>query len=117
HHQVVEYPVPGISLTDRIGLALMNAADVLAVISPHSSRTLILHGHRHIEWTGSTGSTVLCSAPSVTLGKEEYRGRFTIHEFAVGTNGIQLRTNEHVKIALDAHAQDNARRIPSQKAA
>src|SRR6185503_17958589 len=41
HHQVVEYPVLGISLSDRIGLALMNAADLLATISPHAERVLI----------------------------------------------------------------------------
>src|SRR5215471_3238846 len=59
HHQVVEYPVPGISLSDRVGLALMNAADVLAAITPYASRTLVLHGHRHVDWIGSTGNTVL----------------------------------------------------------
>jgi hypothetical protein len=103
HHQVVEYPVPGISLSDRVGLALMNASDVLAAIAPDASRTLILHGHRHVDWIGATGDTVLCSAPSVTLGPEKYRGRFTIHEFVLGTNGsIQLTANERVKVTTDA---------------
>src|SRR5215471_16757011 len=37
HHQVVEYPVLGINLRDRIGLALMNAPDLLAVIAPQSA--------------------------------------------------------------------------------
>jgi 3',5'-cyclic AMP phosphodiesterase CpdA len=107
HHQVVEYPVPGISLSDRVGLALMNAADVLAAIAPHASRTLVLHGHRHVDWIGSTGNTVLCSAPSVTLGAEKYRGRFTIHEFALGTNGsIELTANERVKVIGGARQLD-----------
>ena len=100
HHQVVEYPVLGISLSDRIGLALMNAADLLAVITPHAARTVILHGHRHVDWIGITGQTVLCSAPSVTLGMEQYRGRFTIHEFTVSGEGkIQITANQRVKVS------------------
>jgi 3',5'-cyclic AMP phosphodiesterase CpdA len=100
HHQVVEYPVLGISLSDRIGLALMNAADLLAVITPHAARTVILHGHRHVDWIGITGQTVLCSAPSVTLGMEQYRGRFNIHEFTVSGGGkIQITANQRVKVS------------------
>lgn len=100
HHQVVEYPVLGINLRDRIGLALMNAPDLLAAIKPHAKRTVVLHGHRHIDWLGITGATVLCSAPSVTLGMEQYRGRFNIHEFSVGSTGrIQITANEHVKVS------------------
>jgi 3',5'-cyclic AMP phosphodiesterase CpdA len=118
HHQVVEYPVPGISLSDRVGLALMNAPDVLAAITLHGSRTLVLHGHRHVDWIGSTGNTVLCSAPSVTLGAEKYRGRFTIHEFAVGTNGsIRLTANERVQIASAARQWDSLGGSRSQEAA
>jgi 3',5'-cyclic AMP phosphodiesterase CpdA len=106
HHQIVEYPVPGISLGDRVGLALMNASDVLAAISPHASRTLVLHGHRHVDWIGATGNTVLCSGPSVTLGPDKYRGRFTIHEFTVGDNGsIRLTANERVKVTSSNRAQ------------
>jgi 3',5'-cyclic AMP phosphodiesterase CpdA len=118
HHQIVEYPVPGISLSDRVGLALMNAADVLAAITPHASRTLVLHGHRHVDWIGSTGNTVLCSAPSVTLGAEKYRGRFTIHEFALGINGsIQLTANERVKVIGGAGQLDGLEESRSREAA
>ena len=48
----------GISLSDRIGLALINGADLLAVITPHAARTVILHGHRHVDWMGITGQTM-----------------------------------------------------------
>jgi 3',5'-cyclic AMP phosphodiesterase CpdA len=100
HHQIVEYPVLGISLSDRVGLALMNAADVLAAIAPHASRILILHGHRHVDWIGTTGKTVLCSAPSVTLGREQYRHHFVIHEFSVEANGcIQLTANQRIEVS------------------
>lgn len=102
HHQVVEYPVASISLRDRIGLALVNATDVLAAITPHAARVLILHGHRHRDWIGACGDVVLCSAPSVTLGSyngEKYRGSFYIHNLASGAGGIQLLSTERVKVA------------------
>ena len=102
HHQVVEYPVASISLTDRIGLALVNAADVLAAIAPHASRCLVLHGHRHRDWIGTCQDVVLCSAPSVTMGSQggTYRGSFHVHEFAVGAGGgIRLTATERVKVS------------------
>lgn len=103
HHQVVEYPVASISLTDRIGLALVNASDVLAAIAPHASRCLILHGHRHRDWIGTCRNVVLCSAPSVTMGSQgegKYHGSFHVHEFALGVDGgIRLHTTERVKVS------------------
>ena len=104
HHQVVEYPVASISLRYRIGLALVNAPDVLAAIAPYASRVLILHGHRHTDWIGTCGDVVLCSAPSVSLGSshgaEKYRGSFHVHEFATSADGgIRLITTERVKVA------------------
>jgi hypothetical protein len=102
HHQVVEYPVASISLTDRIGLALVNAPDVLAAIAPHASRCLVLHGHRHRDWIGTCQDVVLCSAPSVTMGSQgegTYRGSFHIHEFAIGGGNIRLTATERVKVS------------------
>ena len=104
HHQVVEYPVASISLRYRIGLALVNAPDVLAAIAPYASRVLILHGHRHTDWIGTCGDVVLCSAPSVSLGsshgEEKYRGSFHIHDLTFGADGgIRLTTTERVKVA------------------
>jgi 3',5'-cyclic AMP phosphodiesterase CpdA len=104
HHQVVEYPVASISLRYRIGLALVNAPDVLAAIAPYASRVLILHGHRHTDWIGTCGDVVLCSAPSVSLGsshgEEKYRGSFHVHKIASGADGgIRLITTERVKVA------------------
>ena len=92
-----------ISLTDRIGLALVNAPDVLAAIAPHASRCLVLHGHRHRDWIGTCQDVVLCSAPSVTMGSQEdetYRGSFHVHEFAIGADGgIRLTATERVKVS------------------
>jgi 3',5'-cyclic AMP phosphodiesterase CpdA len=100
HHQLVEYPVPSISLTDRIGLALVNAKDVLKAIAPFASRCLIMHGHRHWDWMGISRGVILCSAPSVTMGSQETsHGSFYIHEIAVGAEGnIRLTTAERVRL-------------------
>jgi 3',5'-cyclic AMP phosphodiesterase CpdA len=103
HHQVVEYPVTSISLTDRIGLALVNAPDVLNAITPHASRCLVLHGHRHRDWIGVSRGVVLCSAPSTTLvsqGGDLYRGGFYIHKIKIGVDAnIQLTALDRVRLS------------------
>src|SRR5262249_52979939 len=68
HHAIVEYPDVTIPLRDRVGLALLNARDLLAAISPYGARVMVFHGHRHWEWIGVCGDIVICSAPSVSLG-------------------------------------------------
>jgi 3',5'-cyclic AMP phosphodiesterase CpdA len=102
HHQVVEYPLTSIGLRDRIGLALINAPDVLAAIAPHAHRTLVLHGHRHRDWIGICGGVILCSAPSTALGSydgEMYHGSFHIHELDTGRGGsVRLITTKRVKV-------------------
>jgi 3',5'-cyclic AMP phosphodiesterase CpdA len=102
HHQVVEYPVPSISLRDRIGLALVNAPDVLATVMPYASSVLILHGHRHVDWIGTWRDVVLCSAPSTTLGSSgagKYQGSFHVHELALGSDGgVRLMTTQRVQV-------------------
>ena len=100
HHQIVEYPLTSINLRDRLGLALVNASDVLAAMAPHAKRILVFHGHRHRDWIGTCGGVVLCSAPSVALGShggDMYRGSFRIHEVAIGAGGsLHLTTTEQV---------------------
>lgn len=102
HHQIVEYPLTSIGLRDRIGLALMNAPDVLAAIAPHAQRTLVLHGHRHRDWIGVCGGVTLCSAPSAALGSyngKMYEGSFHIHELGSGKDGsVRLIATERVKV-------------------
>ena len=92
HHQVVEYPAPSISLTDRIGLALVNAPDVLDAVARHSPRCVILHGHRHRDWIGTCSGVVLCSAPSVTLD-----GSFFIHELAAAQGSLGLAGTQRIQ--------------------
>jgi 3',5'-cyclic AMP phosphodiesterase CpdA len=103
HHQLIEYPGTSVGLRDRIGLALINAPDVLAAIAPHASRVMVLHGHRHWDWIGACANLTLCSAPSVSLGsynKCDRRGGFYIYQAAVGASGvIQLMAFDRVSVA------------------
>ncbi len=102
HHQVVEYPVVSVSLRERIGLALVNAPDLVAVLAPHAQRIIVLHGHRHRDWIGMCGDIVLCSAPSTSLGThgiDKYRGSFHIHQLAAATDGsLRLTATERVRV-------------------
>ena len=101
HHQVVEYPVASTRLRDRIGLALINASELLAAITPHASHVLVLHGHRHKNWIGACGEVVLCSAPSASLGcdMEMYRGSFHLHNIALSAEGdISLAATRQIRV-------------------
>jgi 3',5'-cyclic AMP phosphodiesterase CpdA len=102
HHQVVEYPVTSVSLRDRIGLALVNASDFLAAIRPYARQIVVLHGHRHTDWIGTYGDTVLCSAPSAALGSQserERRGSFRLHKCGFANDGgILLLSSERVDV-------------------
>jgi hypothetical protein len=102
HHQVVEYPMTTVSLRDRIGLALVNASDLLEVIRPYASRIIVLHGHRHTDWIGTYGNIVLCSAPSAALGSQlqkERHSSFRLHRFGFNEEcGIQLLNSERMDI-------------------
>jgi hypothetical protein len=102
HHQVVEYPSGRVSLRERIGLALINAPALVAVLAPHAARIVVLHGHRHRDWVGVCGNIVLCSAPSTSLGGDSadgYRGSFHLHQFAAAVDGgIRLTQTERVPV-------------------
>jgi 3',5'-cyclic AMP phosphodiesterase CpdA len=103
HHQVVEYPSVVVSLRERIGLALINAPDLVAVLAPHARRIVVLHGHRHRDWIGVCGNIVLCSAPSTSLGSDKvdkYRGSFHIHQLsAEAGGGLRLIATERVRVS------------------
>jgi hypothetical protein len=103
HHQVVEYPRISVTLRERIGLALINAPDLVAILAPHSRRVIVLHGHRHRDWIGVYRNIVLCSAPSASLGADgidKYRGSFHIHQRAAATDGgLQLIATERVRVS------------------
>ena len=103
HHQVVEYPLVSVTLRERIGLALINAPDLVAVLAPHSQCIIVLHGHRHRDWIGVCGNIVLCSAPSTSLGTDsgdKYRGSFHIHQLSTAAGGgLRLIATERVRVS------------------
>jgi len=103
HHHVAEYPTASSGLQERIGLALVNAPDVLAAIAAHGAPVLVLHGHRHRDWIGTRGDVVLCSAPSVALGAaggSMSRGCFHVYELMFGDDGhMRLATSRQVLVA------------------
>jgi hypothetical protein len=101
HHQVVEYPTAAISLRERIGLALIDAPHLTAVLAPHARRVIVLHGHRHRDWVGVSGNLVLCSAPSTSLGADgmdKYHGSFHIHRLVVASDNVRLVATERVSV-------------------
>jgi len=103
HHQVVEYPILGISLKERVGLALTNAPELVAAIGDHARRAAIFHGHRHRDWNGSCGKLALCSAASATLGAhgdETGQAVFHIHDVAIGERqDLKIVRSERVTVA------------------
>ena len=44
HHHLVEYPIPSLGLKERIGVALVNAPDVLKAMASSRSPIIVLHG-------------------------------------------------------------------------
>ena len=102
HHQVVEYPMASIGLRERIGLALINAPDLVTAIAPHARRVIVFHGHRHRDWIGVCGQTVVCSAPSTSLGcnsADGYHGSFYLHQLAAGPDSLSLVATDRVEVS------------------
>jgi 3',5'-cyclic AMP phosphodiesterase CpdA len=103
HHHLVEYPIRSLGLNERIGVALVNAPDVLRAIASHGAPVLVLHGHRHRGWIGTRSDVVLCSAPSVTFGdkgSQAATGGFFVHDVALASDGrIWLSASEPVAVA------------------
>jgi predicted phosphodiesterase len=102
HHQVVEYPRVSVSLRERIGLALINAPELVSILAPHARRIIVLHGHRHRDWIGACANIVLCSAPSVSLGADgldKYHGSFHIHHLSVAADRLQLTATERLRVS------------------
>jgi hypothetical protein len=101
-------PVGFDRLRERIGLALINAPDVVAVLAPHSRRVIVLHGHRHRDWIGVCGNIVLCSAPSTSLGTDsldKYRGSFHVHQLLAEVAGLQLIATERVRVSYNPNGR------------
>ena len=103
HHQVVEYPILGISLQERVALALTNAPELVGAIGKGARRAAIFHGHRHRDWIGSCGELALCSAASATLGAHgDATGLGVFHFYDVAVDdrrNVKIVHSERVTVA------------------
>ena len=101
HHHLVEYPMPVVTFSERVGTALINGSWFVRKLRPVSARTLVVHGHRHIDWIGACGAMRIISAPSPVMGAtDDAPTHFLIHTLAAGLNGrLCLLPPERVEIA------------------
>jgi hypothetical protein len=101
HHHLVEYPMPVATFSERVGTALINGSWFVRKLKPVSARTVVTHGHRHIDWIGTCGAMRIISAPSPVMGAtDDAPTHFLIHTLAAGSNGrLCLLAPERVEIA------------------
>ncbi len=101
HHHLVEYPMSVAAFSERIGTALINGSWFVRSLKPIAARTVVMHGHRHIDWIGSCGELKIVSAPSPMMGaKNAAPTYFHIHTLALGAEGqLSLLPPERVEIA------------------
>jgi 3',5'-cyclic AMP phosphodiesterase CpdA len=84
HHHIVEHPKLGHALAERIGTTLINGNWFVRHLLPIGRRSILMHGHRHIDWMGQCGDLLILSAPSSTMSAS---GRADVY-FYVHTVGI-----------------------------
>jgi 3',5'-cyclic AMP phosphodiesterase CpdA len=100
HHHLLEYPRP-VALSERVGTALVNGSWFVRKLKPIAARTVMMHGHRHVDWIGSCGMLRIISAPSPVMGATDDAPRhFHVHTLAAGPDGrICLLAPERIEIA------------------
>ena len=77
HHHLVEYPRSVAAFSERIGTALINGSWFIRSLKSIASRTVVMHGHRHIDWIGTCGKLNIISAPSPVMGAKRYADIFS----------------------------------------
>jgi len=100
HHHLIEYPMPDVEFSERVGTALVNGSWFVRKLAPFAARTVVMHGHRHIDWIGACGGLKIVSAPSPVLeGPDCTPAHFYIHTLATGRDGqLRLLAPERVDI-------------------
>ncbi len=108
HHHLMEYPRSMAALSERIGTALINGSWFVRSLQSFAARTVVMHGHRHIDWIGVCGRLKIISAPSPVMGaKNDAPTYFLLHTLAPGPEGqIYLRAPERIEIAGVQQAED-----------
>lgn len=88
HHHLIEYPRLATALSERIGTALINGSWFARVLQPAGDRVVVMHGHRHIDWIGVSGSVRIVSAPSPVMEATDGETTcFYIHRLAAEPGG------------------------------
>jgi predicted MPP superfamily phosphohydrolase len=100
HHHLIEYPMPDVAFSERVGTALVNGSWFVRTLGPFASRTVVMHGHRHIDWIGACGGLKIVSAPSPVMGgPDDAPTYFLIHTLATGPDReLHLLAPERVEI-------------------
>jgi hypothetical protein len=105
HHHLIEYPMPDVAFSERVGTALVNGSWFVRRLTSVASRTIVMHGHRHVDWIGACGALKIVSAPSPVMGaSEDAPTHFYIQTLAAGPDGqVRLLQPERLEIrAVDA---------------
>jgi predicted MPP superfamily phosphohydrolase len=100
HHHLLEYPMP-VAFSERVGTALVNGSWFVRQLKPFAARTVVMHGHRHVDWIGTCGLLKIISAPSPVMGAtDDAPTHFHIHTVVAEPGGrISLRSPERVEIS------------------
>jgi hypothetical protein len=101
HHHLLEYPMSAATLSERIGTALINGSLFVRRLKPFAARTVVMHGHRHIDWIGACGKLKIISAPSPIMGAtNNVSTYFYIHTLTASLDGrLCLLPPERVEVA------------------
>ena len=108
HHHVTEYPKRAKALSERIGTALINGSWFIRRLRPLAGRTVVMHGHRHIDWIGECGGIPIISAPSPVMeATNDEATYFHIHTLAVARDGrLGLMAPQRVLVPGASDAPD-----------
>jgi Calcineurin-like phosphoesterase len=100
HHHVVEYPMAAKAISERVGTALINGNWFVRRLQSLAGRIVLMHGHRHIDWTGECAGLPILSAPSPVMEiTDELASYFYVHTLAVGPDSrLRLLSPQQVFI-------------------
>jgi hypothetical protein len=106
HHHLIEYPIPVVAFSERVGTALVNGSWFVRKLGPLAGRVVVMHGHRHIDWIGACGSLKIISAPSPVMNAtDDMATHFYIHTLTAEPDGrLGLLPPQRVEIAGEKNA-------------
>ena len=92
-------PRPSV-LSERIGTALVNGSWFVRRLHKIADRTVLMHGHRHVDWIGECAGLRIVSAPSQVMeATDDEETCFHIHSLAAANDGkLCLAGSERIAI-------------------